>query len=113
MQSRASRAYLDVVRRFPGSDADDMAREELAAFSPDTDIPSVDSLAKKPSEAMRATKTEDEVRTWRSKVGSFSVKAKYLQQREGKVQLQKEDGSKIVVEISSLSDQDQAFLKQQ
>ena len=33
-----------------------------------------------------------------------ATRAKYLQQRSGKVQLQKEDGTKIVVDISILSD---------
>ncbi|MEM8665990.1 MAG: SHD1 domain-containing protein [Planctomycetota bacterium] len=103
-QSRAASAYTSVIRRFPGTRVDELAREELATIKPDAKILATDpeSLASMP-----------ELRQWSARVGDFSIKARYLQQRDGKVQLQKEDGAKIVVDIAALSDSDQTYLKSQ
>jgi hypothetical protein len=106
LQRRASAAYSAVIRRFPGSRADELARTELAVIDPDATILST-SVASAMAESRPA------FRQWTARSGGFKTTAKYLQQKQGKVQLAKEDGKKIVVDISVLSDEDQAYLRQQ
>ena len=108
-QSRAVRAYSDVIRRFPGSGVERLAKEELKQLDPDAKIP---EAAEKPK-PVTSPPANDGFRTWTARAGNFSTRAKYLQQKAGKVQLMKEDGTKIVVDIAVLSDQDQAFLRRQ
>ena len=108
VKGRAIRAYTDLMRRYPGTEVDKLARTELQEFAPEAEIPDSSSLAK-----TTTSPTPTDFRTWTARRGNFSTKAKYLQQKAGMVQLQKEDGAKIVVEISVLSDADQAFLRQQ
>ncbi len=104
LRSRAPAAYTSVIRRFPGTRVDEMARAELAEIQPEAKILQTKSETPEPTAAFRK---------WTARNGNFSVTAKYLQQAAGKVQLQKQDGKKIVVDISMLSDEDQAYLKAQ
>jgi hypothetical protein len=53
------------------------------------------------------------VRTWTNNNGKFSVQAKYISADENKVTLEKEDGTKITVEISKLSQEDRDYVKRQ
>ena len=52
-------------------------------------------------------------RTWATQSGDFKTRAKYLQQKAGKVQLLKEDGKTIVVDIAILSSDDQEYVSNQ
>lgn len=108
MKSRAPAAYTSVIRRFPGTRIDELARAELAELQPDAKV-----LQSKPEMIQADSKSTVEFRRWTAKSGNFSTTAKYLQQKSGKVQLQTEDGKKIVVDIAALSDEDQAYLKAQ
>lgn len=101
-RSRAPAAYANVIRRYPGSRVAELARAELAQINPD---------AKALNSAEEHSKPSSEFRKWSARSGNFTTNAKYLQQQSGKVQLRKEDGKVIVVDISILSDVDQAFLK--
>lgn len=53
-----------------------------------------------------------EMRTWKSADGKYTVEAELVSSDGKKVLLKKEDGEEIEVEISKLSRTDQAFLKQ-
>ena len=63
-------------------------------------------------QAVNESNTPEAFRQWTARSGKFKTTAKYLQHNSDKVQLLKEDGTTIVVEISVLSDEDQAFLRQ-
>ena len=104
VKRRASALYRTVIQRFPDTEAELIAQKELAAMDPDASTKSVAMTTEPKTTAMRK---------WTSKDGDFSVEAKYVQKRIGKVQLQREDGTKIIVDISKLSDEDQAFLREQ
>lgn len=109
IQRRALTAYAGVIRRFPGTDAERLAREELAALDPDAKI--LHSADETPEDWDEKPTEMEAYREWTARSGKFKTKAKFLQAKAGKVQLQKPDGSKIVVDIDQLSDEDQAFLK--
>ena len=51
-----------------------------------------------------------EFRTWTSKTGKFKVRAKLRGVENGKVKLEKEDGTVILVPLSRLSEADQRFI---
>lgn len=105
VRNRATAAYTTVIRRFPDTEAGGLARSELEAINPDAKVLSVaDEMPSQP---------RTEFRTWTSAGGGFQTRAKFLQQKSGKVQLQKEDGTKIVVNISVLSTEDQDYLSRQ
>jgi outer membrane protein assembly factor BamB len=53
---------------------------------------------------------DDGVRTWTDKTGKFSVKAKLVSNKNGKVALEKENGNLVEVPINQLSDLDRRFL---
>ncbi len=108
VRGRAVNAYAAVIRRYPGSRADEIARAELASIDPDAKV--LQSVLENPEPT--TSEHSPSFRQWTARSGKFTTKAKYIQQKSGKVQLRKEDGETIVVEISQLSDQDQAFLRQ-
>jgi hypothetical protein len=53
------------------------------------------------------------MRTWTSRDGKFSVQAKYVSADETTVVIEKENGAKITVEISKLSEPDQQYIERQ
>ncbi len=55
---------------------------------------------------------EDEFRTWRDTTGKFKVEAAFIDFRDGKVQLTKEDGSIVNVPVQKLSENDQKYVTQ-
>jgi hypothetical protein len=61
-----------------------------------------------PAEAQKT-----ELRTWTSKSGKFSLKARMISGNDKMVELQREDGSFFEVEIEKLSDADQKFIRAQ
>ena len=102
-RKQAIRVYEQVITRFSGSPAETVARRELASLSPDS------AILKTPS----AAPDENAFRTWTDKTGTVKIEAKYVQQKQGHVQLQKPDGSLIATPISLLSEADQEYLKTQ
>jgi hypothetical protein len=108
VRGRAVNAYAAVIRRYPGSRADEIARAELASIDPDAKV--LHSTMENPEST--TSEHSPSFRQWTARSGKFKTKAKYIQQKSGKVQLLKEDGQTIVVDISVLSDEDQAFLRQ-
>ncbi|MEE2642870.1 MAG: PQQ-binding-like beta-propeller repeat protein [Planctomycetota bacterium] len=55
----------------------------------------------------------DEVRLWKDSSGKFSIRAKLVENRNGVVLLEKENGEKINVPLNRLSDEDRKFLRDQ
>ena len=108
VRNRAVNAYAAVIRRYPGSRADEIARAELASIDPNAKV--LQSVMQSPQPT--PSEHSPSFRQWTARSGKFTTKAKYIQQKSGKVQLRKQDGETIVVDISLLSDEDQAFLRQ-
>jgi hypothetical protein len=102
VRKRAAAAYASVMRRYPQSRVEQLAREELAEIDPDA----------KALQAMNEPDPPEAFRQWTARSGKFTTTARYLQHTAGKVQLLKEDGKTIVVDIAVLSDEDQAYLRQ-
>jgi len=103
LKGKAIEAYQVVITRYPGTPAKKLAIEELTAIDP--------------SKAAAAQQTKpagdgaaEEFRTWTS--GGFKVEAKFIQQKQGFVQLEKRDGKKISVAIEKLSADDQKWLSE-
>ena len=112
LRRRASAAYVAVIRRYPGTRADEIARAELAEIEPDGKILNTMTQTPGPTPEPAPSSTAT-YREWTAVNNNFKTKAKYVQQKDGKVQLIKENGQTIVVDISLLSDQDRAFLRRQ
>ena len=108
IRNRAESLYTSVIRRFPQTEADTLARAELAKVAPDAKI-----LSMEPTDVPASMPKAAAFRTWATQQGDFKTRAKYLRQKAGKVQLMKEDGETIVVDISILSTDDQKYLLQQ
>jgi WD40 repeat protein len=53
-----------------------------------------------------------EIRQWVDATGKFKIKAKFLSNKNGKVELEKEDGRIITLPANKLSSTDQEYLKQ-
>jgi hypothetical protein len=107
IRNRAESIYTSVIRRFPDTEADTLARTELAKVAPDAKILSMQS-----ADIEVSTPKVSTFRTWETKKGDFKTRAKYLRQKAGKVQLMKEDGETIVVDISILSSDDQSYVSE-
>jgi S1-C subfamily serine protease len=82
-------------------------------------FPSFETVAKEggKSEGKTAEKEEADApvdrsapRLWTDRTGNFQVRAKYLGTEEGKVKLEKADGTVISVPTERLSDEDQKFI---
>ena len=108
IRNRAESLYTSVIRRFPQTEADTLAREELAKVAPNAKI-----LSMEPTDNPVSTPKNSAFRTWATQQGDFKTRAKYLRQKAGKVQLMKEDGETIVVDIAILSTDDQKYLSLQ
>ncbi len=108
IRNRAESLYTSVIRRFPQTEADTLAREELAKVAPNAKI-----LSMEPTDNPVSTPKNPAFRTWATQQGDFKTRAKYLRQKAGKVQLMKEDGETIVVDIAILSTDDQKYLSLQ
>ena len=50
-------------------------------------------------------------RTWTDSTGKFTVEAEFVDFKDGKVQLKKEDGKIVTIPVEKLSEADQAFAK--
>jgi hypothetical protein len=51
------------------------------------------------------------IRTWYSFSGKFSTEARYISSTDKNIQMEKDDGTVITVELSKLSPQDQIYLR--
>lgn len=107
IRNRAESLYTNVIRRFPSTDVDTVARRELAAVAPDAKI-----LSMQPEDLKQPAAPAAVLRTWATESGDFQTRAKYLRQKAGKVQLLKEDGKTIVVDIAILSLADQKYVSE-
>jgi hypothetical protein len=100
IRKKAPEAYEIVIRRYPGTQADTLARQELATISPNAKVLSETELTTKPT-----------LRTWTDSLGKFSVRATFVKLERNTVTLKKESGAEITVPIGKLSKSDQAFLR--
>jgi hypothetical protein len=100
VRKKAPEAYENVIRRYPGTQADKFAREELAAISPNAKILTEVEPTKKPA-----------LRTWTDSSGKFKVRATLVKLEGNKVTLKKESGGEITISSSKLSNRDQEFLR--
>ncbi len=53
---------------------------------------------------------DDEVRTWKDASGKFTIKARLLAVEDGKVSLEREDGTEIEIELKKLCTADQKYV---
>ena len=60
---------------------------------------------------MTTQRLEADTRTWKDATGDFSLEAEFVSASDGKVKLEKADGSTIEVAISKLSSGDQAYIE--
>lgn len=61
--------------------------------------------------ASQTAEPSDDFRTWRDSTGKFTIEAKLVSSADGKVTLEKRDGSQVVIPLSRLCPADRAFLK--
>src|SRR5437899_271790 len=54
-----------------------------------------------------------DVRTWSDASGKFSLQAKFVSSKDGKVTLEKPDGSHFEIELAKLSPADQKYVAEQ
>ena len=108
LRSRAESLYAAVLRKYVGTAAEKIAREELERLSPESKFL---EMGETPQGRSQVGSRPDGLRTWATKAGDFRTRATYLKQAGGKVQLLKENGDTIVVDIEILSDQDRQFLE--
>ena len=98
VRKQAAPSYETVIRRFPGTEADKLAREELAKISPNAKV------LQSPVGA--------ELRVWTDATGRFSVEATFIRADEKTVTLKKKSGEEITLPVAKLSQPDQAFLRE-
>ena len=100
IRKQAATAYESVIRRFPNTAADRLARQELAAVAPDATVLSESRPTPKP-----------QFRTWTDSTGKFSVRATMVTLSDGAVTLRTENGKELTVPIDKLSEADRALLQ--
>lgn len=57
------------------------------------------------------TSEKEKLRTWTDSTGNHTVEAKFVEFKDGKVSLEKEDGTAIAVPVEKLSEADQRFVR--
>ena len=111
IRNRAESLYTAVIRKYQGSPVSTFAREELERLNPEAQVLRMTSgVSSGVSKLVDKTDGLPGFRLWRASVGNFTTRAKYVQHNDGRVQLLKETGELIVVEINKLSDEDQKYL---
>ncbi|MCH1497100.1 MAG: hypothetical protein L7U72_17900 [Rubripirellula sp.] len=106
LRGRAPSLFANVMRKYPDTKAASMARAELLAIDPDSKWLDMNVAANS------ASITMVEFREWSTLDGNFRTTAKLLQQESGKVQLLKDSGEIISVDVRVLSQRDQLYLKE-
>ena len=102
VRRQASQAYETVIRRFPKTPADKIARTELAEISPNSRILHEDM----PVPAAQ-------LRVWTDSTGRYSIKATLIKHEGTRVTLRKENGEEIELPANKLSKEDIEFLSTQ
>jgi hypothetical protein len=97
----APAAFEQVMTRFPGTPAAELAKSKLAELTQSTP-------PGEPSESPAA-----ELRTWSDASGKFRIEAELVRLAEGKVELRRKDGQTVTVPLERLSKEDQEFLARQ
>jgi len=97
VRKQAFASYETVMRRYPGTEADKLARAELAKLSPNA------ALLLSPDDA--------KPRVWKDASGRFSVEATLIRFDDKTITLKKTNGQEITLPVSKLSEPDQEFLK--
>ena len=110
IKNRAASLYANVMKKYPGTEASELARKELSLIEPDSKFLEGMEIA---PESEPDPSTSISFRTWSTNKGDFTTRAKYVAQSGGKVQLLKESGETITVEIPVLSERDRDYLELQ
>jgi hypothetical protein len=100
ISNRARSAYLLVSKKYPGTEADQLAQAELAKLGAKT-IP----------QRRPATPQVEKFRTWSDATGKFSIDAELIEFVDGMVKLKKRDGTELSLPEARLSEADQKYLK--
>lgn len=108
VRNRAESLYTTVIRKYEGTEAEALAREELKRLAPESKIL---QMADGGDEGSSDAGDLPKYRLWTAKSGNFTTNAKYLKQSNGRVQLLKSTGETVIVEIQMLSEADQTYLK--
>ena len=98
IRNRANTFYAAVIKRFPATPADELARKELSEIDPDAKI-------------LKTVPEQTDYRLWKAANGKFSTEAKFVARKGNKIKLEKKDGKTIVVDIEKLSADDQKHLE--
>lgn len=105
-KKKAITAYELVITRYPGTEADKLAREELAELNPDSEVlSSAGGEMPEPPPAGGGG-----YRVWADSTGEHKIEAILVEMKKGWVQLRKRDGQLIALPVANLSEEDQTFL---
>jgi hypothetical protein len=103
-QKRAITSYEVVIRLYPGTAADKLARTELAVLAPASEL-----LGSTPKS--NPAPAAAEYRIWTDSTGNFRVEAKLVSFFADQAELLKKDGKTITLPLDRLSADDQKFLQ--
>jgi HEAT repeat protein len=100
--SQEAQNAIAAIQRRTGSQGDSAAEDQ--------DAPAADArpAAEKPAEKEAQS---DALRTWTSKGGKHSIKAKLLSVEGNKAVLQKQNGSQLKIDIDKLSEKDRKYIE--
>ncbi|MGA2257530.1 MAG: SUMF1/EgtB/PvdO family nonheme iron enzyme [Thermoguttaceae bacterium] len=54
-----------------------------------------------------------QLRTWTDSTGKYTIQAEFVDSKDGKVRLKKQDGKEVTIPVEKLSDADREFVRQQ
>ncbi len=109
-RKRAEPAYKLILSRYADSAASTIARTELAAINPDALAET--TVESQSSDAADQKTAEPIIREWTDRSGKYTIIAKFLEFKSGKVRLEKEDGSILSIPIGRLSQADRQYVEQ-
>lgn len=101
---RAESGYSAVIRKYPDSPAERLARAELRELNPGAEALQSPSEAPKPSNKRLP-------RLWSSREGGYSVTAQLVSIQQDAAVLRKTDGQIVKVPLEKLSEKDLEYLK--
>ena len=118
---RAERSYVSIIEKFTDSPAAEIARAELHKLNPDAPALSAkleDTESDKqnkqngqnPDQSGKSA-AGNELRTWNSEDGKFSVVAKLIEYTADSVKLERENGKQFDVPLDKLSKQDRDYIR--
>lgn len=104
----------DDLPAVPEAAAEPEVSPDISAIPPAiSDAPAPEPVIEQPQANQADQPQHREMRTWSDASGKFSVTARLKSVRSGSAKLVKEDGSEISVPIDRLSEDDQAYIKDQ